>query len=211
MYTQKYFRKHTDHYLKKDLGQIPSFAWIKKEADFSPGERILDAGCGTGYLLNFLVDGEKCGVGVDISASAIKLARKRFSHLRFFRGDLSKLPFKDGEFDKVVCFNVIEHLEADEQERALEEIKRVLRKGGVLVAGTNIKNSLSWQLFKLFFGGDPTHTREFNSLEFIDFIGRYFEVEKSTRSSCIARFSGPINAVFHRFLKGDILVKGVKR
>jgi len=87
----------------------------------------------------------------------------------------------------------------------------VVKKGGFIVAGTNIKNSLSWRLFKFFLGGDPTHIHEFTAQKFIDFIGQSFKIKKSARSSCIGRFPKPLNKIFHWLLKGDILVKGVKR
>lgn len=212
MYNRNYFQKHTDHYLAvKDLGQVPSFAWIRKELGVRAGEKVLDAGCGTGYLLNFVMGEKRKGTGLDLSGQAVKRARKLFPRHRFLKGDLTALPFGGGEFDKVFCFNVIEHLKKKDQEKALEELERVLKRKGVLVAGTNIKNSFSWRLFKLFVGGDPSHLGEFSAREFTTFIGTRFEIRKTARSSCIARFPGPVNRLGHRFLKGDILVKGVRK
>lgn len=204
-----YYHQHTNHYLTKDLFQIPSFVWIKKELGVKKGEKVLDAGCGTGYLLDFLCGKRVKGVGVDISWEALKTAKKLFPWFEFIQADLTKLPFKNGNFDKIFCFNVIEHIK--DQDKAMREFQRVLKPRGVIVFGTNIKDSLSWQLFKLFCGGDSTHTREFNAQEFLSFVGQYFKVVKSTRSSCIARFWSPVSWVLNRLLKGDILVKAIKQ
>ena len=72
------------------------------------------------------------------------------------------------------------------------------------------KDSLSWKLFSQFCGGDPTHTKEYATDEFISLVSDYFAVEDWTKSSCIARFPPPVNVIFHTLLKGDILVKAIK-
>lgn len=208
IYSKKYFQVHTDHYFKEDLSKIPSFVWIKKELAFRSGEKILDAGCGTGYLLQFVCSGEK-GVGVDISGEALKMARELFPQHKFIKADMAKLPFSNEYFDKIFSFNVIEHLE--DQEKAMGELKRVLKKGGIIVLGTNIKDSLSWRLFKFFLGGDPTHKREFTTSEFVDFVRKYFEILKMDKSSCVGRYPRLVRLLFHKFLKGDILVKARKK
>lgn len=207
MYTRKYYCHHTTHYAKQNLAAISSFAWIKKQLNVKKGDKVLDAGCGTGYLLNFMTQKAQ-GFGIDISRHAIAQAKKSFPKFDFFVGSIEKLTFADNFFDKIYCFNVIEHLH--DQEKAMRQLRRVLKTKGTIIFGTNIRNSLSWQLFKLFLGGDPTHTREFTADEFKIFIGKYFKVVKITRSSCIGRFPAPINTILNRLLKGDILVMGRK-
>lgn len=207
MYDQKYYQRHTTHYAKQNLEAISSFAWIKKQLNVKKGDKILDAGCGTGYLLNFMVkDGQ--GYGVDISHQAIAQAKKSFPKFDFSVGSIEKLPFVDNFFDKIYCFNVVEHLK--DQDKALWQLRRVLKPKGTIIFGTNIRNSLSWQLFKLFLGGDSTHTREFTADEFKIFIGKYFKVVKIIRSSCIGRFPAPINKILNRLFKGDVLIIGRK-
>jgi len=204
-YNKNYFALHTDHYLKRDLSVIPSFVWIKKQLAVKRGDMLLDAGCGTGYLLNFVCGEKVKGIGVDISPAAIKKAQQFFSKHHFLIGDINFLPFPSQTFDKIICFNVLEHL--SQPKKAKKELWRVLKKGGILVAGTNIKNSLSWRIFKLLFGGDSTHQHEFSAKEFVDFFTPDFEILKVARRGCIARFPKLINFLLNFFLRGDILVK----
>jgi SAM-dependent methyltransferase len=70
-------------------------------------------------------------VGVDRSPEALGYSRGR-GHARLAGSDLTLLPFRSGTFDAVTALDVIEHIQDDR--RALEEISRVLRPGGILVA-----------------------------------------------------------------------------
>lgn len=91
--------------------------------------KILDAGCGPGAALLYLSSfGEV--VGIDISPEALKFAKKRG---RVKKADISQLPFKDSSFDVVVCLDVLYHRWVKNNKKALLEIKRVLRKGGIFL------------------------------------------------------------------------------
>ncbi|OGM18340.1 hypothetical protein A2686_03230 [Candidatus Woesebacteria bacterium RIFCSPHIGHO2_01_FULL_38_10] len=91
---------------------------------------ILDLGCGEGTRLSIIAKGKK-GVGVDISRTAIGLARRTYSNLTFKRANLENLPFEDDSFDLVYCAFVLEHL--TNPEKVIREAIRVTRKGGYLV------------------------------------------------------------------------------
>jgi SAM-dependent methyltransferase len=103
--------------------------------DYAPPDRplrILDAGCGTGGMLDLYrswPDAE--AVGVDLSPDALAFTHGR-GHERLARADLMLLPFRSGTFDVVTALDVIEHVSDDA--RAVQEISRVLRPGGILVA-----------------------------------------------------------------------------
>jgi SAM-dependent methyltransferase len=91
--------------------------------------RILDAGCGSGGMTRFL---ERFGevVGVDIHPHALELAKHR--GLRgLARSSVGALPFADAMFDIVTSFDVLYHLDVNDDRAALREIHRVLRPGGV--------------------------------------------------------------------------------
>lgn len=94
---------------------------------------VLDAGCGVGYGTVALAGaGAKRAVGVDIRQGVILDARERFGSVgEFMAGDLHGLPFEDDSFDVVVCFEVIARVR--DPERALDELRRVLRPEGVLL------------------------------------------------------------------------------
>ena len=73
-----------------------------------PSGRILDIGCGTGYLTRFL---RGRVVGVDQSAEVLELARARLPATELVCADVPPLPFADGAFDLVFSSNVYSHID----------------------------------------------------------------------------------------------------
>ena len=108
-------------------------------ADHS-AERFLDAGCGTGLNLRHL---PMSSVGLDLNARNINVVRLRYPQYKSVVGDIEGMPFGTGEFDGVLCTEVLEHV--PNPGLALGEIRRVLRRGGVLV-GTVPGRSPIWKL-----------------------------------------------------------------
>jgi len=91
---------------------------------------VLDAGCGDGALAG--AAGSRLRViGLDAAVPMVVAAR---AHGPVVRGDVTTLPVADASVDAVVTVNVLYHL--DEPTDALREARRVLRPGGLLVAGT---------------------------------------------------------------------------
>jgi demethylmenaquinone methyltransferase/2-methoxy-6-polyprenyl-1,4-benzoquinol methylase len=100
------------------------------EAVVQPGDRVLDACCGTGDLA--LAAEREGGIvtGLDFSAEMLVRARRKSGSITWVQGDLLALPFEDASFDAAtVGFGVrnVADLEA-----ALHELRRVLRPGGRL-------------------------------------------------------------------------------
>ena len=85
----------------------------------APQIRVLDAGCGEGVLVDEFADRLDI-IGVDAN----------FSAARVRTGSLLDLPFGPASFDRVLCLDVLEHLQYDHQARAMAEIFRVLKPGG---------------------------------------------------------------------------------
>jgi ubiquinone/menaquinone biosynthesis C-methylase UbiE len=97
-----------------------------------PGQRVLDLGCGPGDGASRLNALGVTAVGLDYSSGMLDDARKDPNNMgRLVRGDAGRLPFKDGAFDKIVCTNSFHHY--PDHRRALFEMRRVLRPGGLLV------------------------------------------------------------------------------
>lgn len=209
-YDKEYYHRHTDHQMAAELDRLPSFRWIKEKLDPKTNETVLDAGCGTGHALQYYCSQGAIGIGVDFSKVAVAVAATTFYKQRFLLQDLTALAFRDEVFDKIACFNVLEHIEEQEQDKVMRELRRVLRRGGTIVIGTNIRDSLSWRLFQ-FFVGEHTHVKEFSVKEFIAFASRYFDEIEWCRSSCVSRLPRPLAWIFHYVLKGDILVRGTRR
>jgi SAM-dependent methyltransferase len=106
---------------------------------------VLEVGCGEGELAERLV--RELGVplvALDQSARMVELARRRGVDARI--GDAQDLPFEDAAFDVVVAAWMLYHV-AD-LERCLDELARVLRPGGRLVAVTNYGDHLA-EMFAL--------------------------------------------------------------
>lgn len=94
-------------------------------------KNILDMGCGEGTRLGLVTAKGVLGQGIDISKTAILMAKKRYPKLKFILGNLSKLPYKNDYFDLVYSAFVLEHLA--NPEKMINEAVRVVKSGGYLV------------------------------------------------------------------------------
>ncbi|RLI90265.1 MAG: ubiquinone biosynthesis protein UbiE [Candidatus Altiarchaeales archaeon] len=113
---------------------------VLRFAEPKKGEKVLDVGCGTGtYGLEF----SKMGLDVtclDMSKRMLDIARKKSRDMNTILGNAREIPFKDNTFDLIVGITLIEFL--DEPERAIKEMKRVLKREGRLILGVLNKFSL---------------------------------------------------------------------
>lgn len=91
-------------------------------------ESLLDAGCGNGFFCHWISGRTSLRrvTGLDIASGRIERARERYPHMEFQQGEVSALPFTDGEFDVVTCIEVLEHL--TDPVPALRELMRVARQ-----------------------------------------------------------------------------------
>jgi SAM-dependent methyltransferase len=107
---------HRDYSFK--LGLFNSFAESELRLAIAslalqPGMHVLDAGCGTGEALGWLL--REVGplgtvVGVDLSAAHVAIARQQAPPIRVLEADLLNMPFAPGSFDVIWCVNTINHL-----------------------------------------------------------------------------------------------------
>lgn len=106
--------------------------------NLTPGQKLLDVGCGTGATLRLL--GEKYGksvelYGIEPSEDMLWQAQTRLhdgkAHLK--QGVAQKLPYPDGHFDIVISTQVLHHLPTPEKKKMLLEMHRVLKPGGTIV------------------------------------------------------------------------------
>ena len=100
-------------------------------------KRVLDLGCGSGKHLLYLAGRGFDLYGIDISGEAIKTARGLFKE-KNLRADLrvgnifKRLPFERGYFDAVISTRALHHAGIGDIRRAIREMERVLRPGGVV-------------------------------------------------------------------------------
>lgn len=106
----------------------------------SPGQKVLDVGCGPGSITLGLAEYGGEVIGLDQAEEVIagaqagigKTAREKGLKLEFQVGDLLALPFPDGHFDVVFAHQVMLHIPAPQLDPAFTELRRVLKPGGLL-------------------------------------------------------------------------------
>lgn len=101
-----------------------------------PADRVLDAACGWGFVLQAFAPRVRAGIGVDLTPEMIELARKaasakKIANVEFLVGDVEELKFSPGSFDIVACRASFNHFY--DSEKALSEMKRVLSPDGRIV------------------------------------------------------------------------------
>ena len=102
--------------------------------DMVEGKKVLDIGCGTGFVTNKIAKTGREVVGIDIEQEGIRIARKnagKKDKVKYLLGDFFDFKFKKGSFDSVILADVLEHVK--EEGRMLHEILKVLKKNGVLI------------------------------------------------------------------------------
>lgn len=109
------------------------------------GKSVLDAACGEGYGTNILASVAKSVKGIDISNEAVEKAQVKYKSdiIDFVVGSVQKLPYETDVFDVVVSFETIEHVNSEMQIQFLDEIKRVLKKDGILIMSSPDKKNYS--------------------------------------------------------------------
>jgi SAM-dependent methyltransferase len=132
-------------------------AWVQEEIyafDRFRGKRILDVGCGNGYVLSRYASHGARTYGIDLTQTAVDLSRKRFALADlagvFVQADAEQLPFRDGMFERVVSVGVLHHIPCIES--AIAEIHRVLTPGGSFVLMLYHRDSLHYRLLYPLYG-----------------------------------------------------------
>ncbi len=118
------------------MGVGPTRNALLEQAAIRPGQRVLEIGSGTGTLalLAKRLHPEAEVVGLDPDPKALARAKRKAAQaalpVHFDRGFSGQLPYPDASFDRVLSSFMFHHLEADERERMLREVRRVLRPAG---------------------------------------------------------------------------------
>lgn len=128
------------------FGRIIPFKKIRNK-------KVLEIGCGMGSVSQLMALHNAEVTAIDLTPRAVKNTRKRFELLkkkykklenlkkcRILEANAEKLPFKDSEFDFVLSWGVIHH--SPNTQKCLDEIFRVLKKGGITSGMVYQKNSI---------------------------------------------------------------------
>jgi ubiquinone/menaquinone biosynthesis C-methylase UbiE len=157
------------------LGGLDRRLWrmVLELAQVSPGEKLLDVGCGPGRFV--LAAGAAVGpsgeaYGIDAAPEMISVARRKSaragSAAQFHVGPFEEMPFQDGYFDVITSTLVMHHLPTEVKKKGFPEARRVLKQGGRFIAVDyeSPESGLHGLLSRVFFGRHLGHARISDSL-----------------------------------------------
>lgn len=147
-----------------------------------PGERVLDLGCGAGRHAFEMYKRGADVIAFDQDPDELSVVRKWFAAMRdagevptgaeadVKEGDALALPFADGEFDRIVAAEILEHVPADIE--AIGELVRVLRPGGTLAVSVPrwLPEMINWKLSADYHNVEGGHIRIYTEEELVDKI-----------------------------------------
>jgi SAM-dependent methyltransferase len=110
---------------------VPVARDIVAHYGLKPGDRVLDVGCGKGFLVKDLLAQGIDAYGLDVSDYALKVCEPEVVG-RLHLGSAERLPFPDHSFDVVLAINTLHNLPRPELRQALGEMTRLARKGSFL-------------------------------------------------------------------------------
>ncbi len=138
------------------------------------GDRVLDLGCGEGrHVISLACESGIDAIGIDLGIKDLATAKSRMQECMSFKADDSRfliaqanglsLPFSDSSFDRVLCSEVLEHI--DDWEAMLQEMARVLKPGGILAISVPRAwpERICWQLSDAYHRVEGGHIRIFDS------------------------------------------------
>lgn len=134
--TEPHFRPENQAKVKARLAEIRAR---------SGGGRLLDVGCGTGFILRLAVDIFERVDGIDITPEMLARIPDLGPKVTIQLAEAEQLPFPDNTFDVVTAYSVFDHLV--DYRIALREIARVLRPGGIFYADL-IPNRQFWRMLQ---------------------------------------------------------------
>ncbi|MEG4345561.1 methyltransferase domain-containing protein [Microcoleus sp. A003_D6] len=140
--------------------------------ELSRDKQVLDIASGEGYGSASLSKFARSVVGVDIDSKSVEYANQKYGdrpNLEFVVGACEAIPLPSQSVDIVTSFETIEH--HDKHEQMMQEIKRVLKPGGMLVISS--PNRLTYSDLPEY--SNPFHVKELYDYQFISLLNRHFK------------------------------------
>lgn len=128
---EKMFGLEDRHWWYLGMREI-AFSILKSIENNYYFSKVLDAGCGTGGILNYIKKYFLDPIGTDISEKALRLCKTR-NLKKLCCADIDSMPFKDETFNLITCFEVLCQRRVCNDEYALKELYRMCKKGGKLL------------------------------------------------------------------------------
>src|SRR5271157_208972 len=144
-YYQQFFTKHSEVeywdsiYDRQDFSSFCyrqrmgiAISWLDT-LNLGKDAKILEAGCGSGRLSNYVAKEGYNVFGMDFSFGMLSKANSisysdNKPNVAFLQGDVETLPLKDSSFDVIICLGVITYLKSEDN--MLREMERILKPGG---------------------------------------------------------------------------------
>ncbi len=192
---------------RKNGGQLETLDDLSKAVNYNKwifdlikphlGKRVLEVGCGTGNIIQYMT--HKNILGVDIEKVYINIAKERFKNkknIKFQLFDLGKSlgSFKKFKPDTIICINVLEHIEKDE--KFIKECESLLSPGGKLIIFVPAMPSLYGEMDKTY-----GHFRRYTKSEVVQKLRKKFKVENGEYLN--------ISGIFGWWLNGKILKRKI--
>ncbi len=140
--------------------------------------KVLDIGCGEGYITKHIKEYKKGLVveGIDFYDEVIEIASVRYPEIKFSQGSVYNLPYQDNSFDLLILSEVLEHLE--EPVTAINEIKRVSKRYCIITVPNEplfrIANILRLKYLSSF-GNTPGHIQKWTRNDFRKLLRNHFK------------------------------------
>jgi 2-polyprenyl-3-methyl-5-hydroxy-6-metoxy-1,4-benzoquinol methylase len=143
--TPDFFRAHDKMRIESEPLDVQARLY---EWDRYAGKRLLDIGCGTGYVAKLYASGGADVTAVDIADKSVELTKKRLAlhglAAEVRQANAEQLPFEASSFDVVTSFGVLHH--TPDTARALREVHRVLKPGGITHLMFYNRNSFAYRV-----------------------------------------------------------------
>ncbi len=137
--------------LFNELTKLPFESWLlRRIIDLADGHPVIEVGCGTGHVTDFLAGEGADAMGLDLAPGMVEEARRRYPDRRFEVGDLNLLmrPVNDDGWGAVLAWYSLVHAAASELPSSIAALSRPLRPGGWLVvalhAGAEVRHLDEW-------------------------------------------------------------------
>jgi ubiquinone/menaquinone biosynthesis C-methylase UbiE len=157
-----------------------------RRLDLARGDAVLDVGCSAGTWTQHVGRRVSRSVGVDLDGPTTALGQSLYPGVELRAADARDLPFRDGEFDKVVFISTLEHIE--DPAAALAEVTRVLKPGGLLAMSVDTLDHPAWAPLR------DLHARR-------SFIAEYFTRDRLLEMAAAAG----LEPLWGRYLYGNRL------